>query len=124
MYLRGTVRFEAGSRFKHTPARIEFSYENLVNAIAEAVDKQESEKTDSVTDKRSTAYDIQKKDYAKTMEEFIALAKKLMEEDPANNQKQIEKIIEKYIGRGKRVTDLSEDSTDIIELINEDLKAL
>ena len=41
--MRGTPRYEAGSRFKYTPDYIDFTYENLVNAIGEAIDKQAQE---------------------------------------------------------------------------------
>ena len=40
LFMRGTSRFEAGSRFKYTPPFIDFTYEALVNAIGEAIDKQ------------------------------------------------------------------------------------
>ena len=40
LFMRGTQRYMAGSRFKYTPDYIDFSYDNLVNAIAEAIDKQ------------------------------------------------------------------------------------
>ena len=40
LFMRGTQRYEAGSRFKYTPDYIEFNYQNLVNAIGEAIDKQ------------------------------------------------------------------------------------
>ena len=43
LFMRGTPRFEAGSRFKYTPDRIEFTYQNLVDAIADAIDKQAEE---------------------------------------------------------------------------------
>jgi hypothetical protein len=43
LFMRGTPRFEAGSRFKYTPDFIEFSYSNLVAAIGDAIDKQAEE---------------------------------------------------------------------------------
>lgn len=38
-FMRQTPRFVAGSRFKYTPDSIEFNYDNLVNAIGDAIDK-------------------------------------------------------------------------------------
>ena len=43
LFIRGTNRYMAGSRFKYTPDYIEFSYENLTNAIADAIDAQAKE---------------------------------------------------------------------------------
>ena len=42
LFMRGTQRYMAGSRFKYTPDYIDFSYDNLVNAIADAIDQQAS----------------------------------------------------------------------------------
>ena len=39
LFMRGTPRYVAGSRFKYTPDVIDFSYKNLVDAIEEAIDK-------------------------------------------------------------------------------------
>lgn len=38
LYLRGSDRFEAGSRWAHMPEKIVLSYDNLVQAIYDAVD--------------------------------------------------------------------------------------
>ena len=43
LFMRGTPRYVAGSRFKYTPDYIDFSYQNLVKAIGEAIDKQAAE---------------------------------------------------------------------------------
>ena len=43
LFMRGTPRYVAGSRFKYTPDVIDFSYKNLVDAIGEAIDKQMAE---------------------------------------------------------------------------------
>ena len=41
LYTRETPTLFAGSRFKHLAPKIPFSYQNLVNAIGEAIDKAE-----------------------------------------------------------------------------------
>lgn len=73
MFLRGTSRYEAGSRFKYTPDYIELSYDNLVKAIGDAIDKQMAEDgSDLFTDKREnvhldTSIEL---DFDKLMKEF------------------------------------------------------
>src|SRR5699024_8653986 len=53
LFMRGTQRFIAGSRFTHTPDSIVFTYDNLVGAIADAVDKLVEEfGSDAVTSDR------------------------------------------------------------------------
>lgn len=123
LYMRATVRFEAGSRFKYTPNYIEFTYDNLVNAIADAVDKQAQQNHDSVTDEKSSVYSDELKNYEEVMDRFVEITSVLMEKDP-KNQKEIEKVIEKYIGKGKRVGELDDKNTDIIDVINEELNNL
>ena len=71
--MRATVRFEAGSRFKYTPNYIEFTYDNLVNAIADAVDKQAQQNHDSVTDEKSSVYSDELKNYEEVMDHSLKL---------------------------------------------------
>ena len=40
MEMRGTPRYVAGSRFKYTPDRIVLSYDNLLKAINDSIDKE------------------------------------------------------------------------------------
>ena len=57
LFLRGTPRFEAGSRFKYTPDYIDFGYKNLVEAVGEAIDKQMAEDgKEYFTDKKQNLY--------------------------------------------------------------------
>ena len=64
LFMRGTPRYEAGSRFKYTPDYIDFSYKNLVEAISDAIDKQATEDGEEYfTDTRSNAYADTTEDY-------------------------------------------------------------
>lgn len=40
IYFRGDADMEAGSRFKHAPTRVEYSTENYINAIEDAIRKE------------------------------------------------------------------------------------
>src|SRR5690554_2415696 len=44
LFLRATPQFDAGSRFKYVPNVIPLNYDALVNAIADAIEKEEEEK--------------------------------------------------------------------------------
>ena len=58
LFMRGTPRYEAGSRFKYTPDFIDFSYKNLVDAIGTAIDKQaEEDGQEYYTNERTNAYE-------------------------------------------------------------------
>ena len=57
MFMRGTSRFEAGSRFKYTPDYIDLSYDNLVKAIGDALDRQmEEDGAELFTEERECTY--------------------------------------------------------------------
>lgn len=128
LYMRGTPRFVAGSRFKYTPEFIEFTYDNLVNAIGDAIDKQaEAMNGKFVTDARTDAY--QKKESPKfedMMTEFKDLTKKIQdaagEEFKTKWTPKITHIVDKYLGKGKKVNDCTEAQSEQLELILSDLK--
>ncbi len=124
LYLRATIRFEAGSRFKYTPPYIEFGYQQLVDAIADAIDKQAQVDGGSVVDSKPEAPFMEEKDWDTTIEEFSKLTNKLVEDNV--DKKKIKYIIENHIGKGRTVSQLdpSELNTDIVQMIIDDLKDL
>lgn len=130
LFMRGTQRYEAGSRFKYTPDYIEFSYDNLVNAIAEAIDKQAQEDGNELfTDERENAYADTSShlDFDMLMTEF----KELIDKFSADEEKmetyyapRITQIIDKFLGKGKKVNEMSRDQIEQLALIVDDLKTL
>ena len=128
LYMRGTPRFVAGSRFKYTPDMIDFTYENLVNAIGDAIDKQAEELDGKlVTDTRTTAYNVAPDiDFDSLMEEFKALTKQIQKntgtEFKTKWAPKITHIVDKYLGVGKKVNDCTPAQAEQLELIVSDLK--
>ena len=132
LFMRGTPRYEAGSRFKYTPDFIDFSYENLVNAISTAIDKQaEEDGQQYFTDSRKNAYEDTTKDL-----DFDALMKncnKLIKDMIDNNteelfkefyQPRIIQITDRYLGRGQKMSQCSREQTEALSLIYDDLVLL
>ena len=128
LYMRGTPRFVAGSRFKYTPDMIDFTYENLVNAIGDAIDKQAAELDGKlVTDTRTTAYNVSSDvDFDSLMEEFKALTKQIQKNTGAEFKTKwvpkITHIVDNYLGVGKKVNDCTPAQAEQLELIVSDLK--
>ena len=130
LFMRGTQRFEAGSRFKYTPDYIEFSYDNLVNAIADAIDKQAAEDGKELfTDERDNNYvdtsaeldfDELMKDFNKCIDEFSKDEEKM----GTYYAPRITQIIDKYLGKGKKVNEMNRDQVEQLALIVEDIKTL
>lgn len=125
LFMRGTPRFVAGSRFRFTPDFIEFSYDNLVNAIAEAIDKEAAASNGTlVTDEKTQVVSQEETyDFEALMKEFQDLVSILMQKDQGNAIK-ITQIIDKHLGKGKKVGDCTAEQAAIIDLIVHDIKAL
>lgn len=139
MFMRGTSRYEAGSRFKYTPEYIDLSYDNLVKAIGNALDKQmEEDGSDLFTDKRENVHadTTSTLDFDELMKDFSNIVAnipgssdvKAETEDGIKFrdywQPRITQIIERYLGKGKKVRDLTRDQIEALDLIIADLKEI
>ena len=132
LFMRGTPRYEAGSRFKYTPDFIDFSYENLVNAIATAIDKQaEEDGAQYFTDTRKNAYEDTTKDL--NFDELMKNCNNLIKEMINNNSEEVFKeyyqprivqITDRYLGRGQKMSQCSREQVEALSLIYDDLLVL
>ena len=138
-FCRGTSRFEAGSRFKYFPEHFDLSYQNLVNAIGDAIDKQEQEEgTEFFTTERQNAYadttsnldfDALIKEFNEVIANIPGSTDKNQETDEGKKfleywQPRITQIIEKYLGKGKKIRDATRDQVEAISLVLDELKNL
>lgn len=130
LYMRGTPRFIAGSRFKYTPDYIEFTYDNLVNAIGDAIDKQ-SEETGGkyITNERTTAHNVEpERSFNEVMAEVKGLVADIQKAAGDDFKEHwapaITEITNKHLGVGKKVTECGPEQTEHLELIIGDLKDL
>lgn len=118
--LDGSV--DCGGRFKYIPAEIPFTYQALVDAINEAIDKEAAENGGKfVTSDRETTVIAKSYNYDELIKEFQEISSKLMNSDPTMGPK-IVQIIERYLGKGKKVNDTTPSQAEFIYLINNDLK--
>lgn len=132
LFMRGTPRYEAGSRFKYTPEYIDFSYENLVNAISTAIDKQaEEDGQQYFTDTRNNAYEDTTKDlnFDELMKNCNNLIKGMIENNSDEiftefYQPRIIQITDRYLGRGQKMSQCSREQIEALSLIYDDLLAL
>lgn len=113
---------ECGCRFKYIPHEITMSYTNLVNAIQDAIDQEAAEHGGQfVTNERNAAPIIQTYNYDALMAEFKDLVDKLMMDNQSNAPK-ITAIVEKYLGKGKKVSDATPEQVEFIHLIVSEIK--
>lgn len=131
LFMRGTPRYVAGSRFKYTPDYIDFNYTSLVAAINDAIDKQmQEEDTNLFTEERNNLYKEQETaDFDTLMHFFNNSVDILIEQSNAEDfqikiQPRIVEIVERYLGRGGKVNQCTRAQTEALTLIVEDMKEL
>ena len=132
LFMRGTPRYIAGSRFKYTPDYIDFTYNDLVKAIGDAIDKQMQEDgAEFFTDERTNVYAevTQELDFDELVATFNNIVNSIIEnndEEKFQNywQPRVIQITEKYLGKGQKVNQCSREQTEALDLIVTDLKEL
>ena len=124
IYTRGNDRFEAGSRFVYLAPKIEMTYNNLVEELYKAIEKQAS-------DNNSVASDNPVKNFYKperTFEEVIAEAKdvftKLLDKDKEQNAAKMNAIILKVFGKPIKLSETTPDQQELIEVVLDEWKTL
>ena len=120
LYTRKTPTVMAGSRFKYLAPKIKFGYQELVDAISEAIEK--SEKLDGaiVVDKQQTIIE-DKLSYSELRSEANELWKKLIDLD-VENSKVILKKVEMVFGKPMKLSEITEDQVDLFNLVLLDMR--
>ena len=112
-----------GSRFKYIDPEIEFSYEALEKALNKAIDKEAKETSNAfVTDERIKAIEEPTYDYEALIYEFNELVQSLMIKNQSNQAK-IVAIVDKYLGKNKKVLDTTPAQAELVSLIVDEIKA-
>ncbi len=122
LYTRETPTLFAGSRFKYLAPKIPFGYNELVQAISEAIDK--AEKLDGITvvDKKEDTIEV-KRSFEEVQKEAKELWDMLIKRDP-ENAKKIMKKVEIIFGRPMKLSEITEDQQDLFELVISDMKTI
>lgn len=120
----GDDSIACGGRIKYLPDEIEMSYENLVNAMRDAIEKEAKEHDGKfITDERMTvAPEAPEYNYDELKEEFNIMVSKMMEKTQDVGPK-ITAIVNKYLGRGKTVKESTPEQAELLFLINEEIKS-
>lgn len=128
LFLRGTPRFIAGSRFKYMPDYIDFSFDNLVSALHEAIDKEAAEYDGKfVTEERTIANDVREApDFDQLMSTFNDLVSKIKEASGSQFgtswAPRIVEITDRHLGKGKKVSDMDRSQVELLDLVVSDLE--
>ena len=119
---RSTPTIMAGSRLKYLAPKIPFGYDELVNAISDAIEMSEKHDGAVVVDSKKTVFE---KDmtFNEIRSEAAELWQKLIEIDE-DNARVILKKVEMIFGRQMKLSEISEDQTDLFYLCLLDMRDL
>ena len=126
LYTRETPTLFAGSRFKYMPDKIPFSYEELVNAIANAIDMAAS-KDGAVVSDTAIIKEVKDVDFNEVRARAQELWTKLVgsgdnaNPDMANT---ILKRIEMIMGRRMKLSEFNEDQAELLALVVNEMESL
>lgn len=123
LYTRETPTLFAGSRFKYLAPKIKFGYQELVNAIAEAIEQSEKLDGAKVVDSAPTTVQEASLNFNAVRAEAEELWKKLVTTDE-NNATIILKKIEMTMGRKMKLSEFTEDQVDLLQLIVMEMRDL
>ena len=107
-----------GSRFKYITPEIPLSYDALTKAVGEAIDKEAKEHNNEfVTNEREKAPIVKEYDFDELMAKFESMVGTLMNKDQAYYAPRITQTIEKYLGKGKKISAATRDQAELVYLI-------
>ena len=114
---------DCGSRFKYIDSIIDMSYSALVDALNRAIDKAaEMSGSEYVTDERNLVPTKAPLNYDDLLLEFNELAKDLMAKDGAVYGPKITFIVEKYLGKGRKVSESTMAQVELLDQIVAEIK--
>ena len=111
------------SRFKMIASEIPFGYNELVDALNEAIDKEAAlTNGEFVTNESFKAPEVTNYDYDALMAEFKDLVGIVMGKNQTNAVK-LTAIVDKYLGKGKKVAEATPEQSELIYLIISEIKS-
>ena len=116
---RSTPTIVAGSRYKYLAPRIPFGYNEFLEALGQAIDK-EQENGAVVTD-TAPIDTFEKLDYKAIRAEASELWTALVEKDPENAPIILKKV-EIIFGRPMKLSEITEDQVDLFNLVVLDMR--
>ena len=126
LYTRKTPTIMAGSRFKYLPPKIKFGYNELVDAISDAIEMSEKLDGAKVVDTLEIKAE-ETLDYNALMAEAEQLWKEMVGTGNNTNEEMARRIlkrVEMIFGRQVKISEISEDQVEILGLVISEMKDL
>ena len=122
--LRGQDGVSCGGRFKYIDNEVDFNYPAVAKALTDAIDREaQAHNNKFVTDAREVASVQKEYDYDAMIADFNTMTNDLMTKDKAYYGPRIIQIIERYLGKGKKIADTSRDQAELVYLVDSDIRA-
>ena len=113
-----------GARFEDIAPEIPLNYNALTKAITDAIDKVANKHGNQyVTTEREAAPVVKEYDFDALMQEFETIVGNLMTKDQNYYAPRITQIIEKYLGKGKKMAGVTRDQAEFVYLIVDEIKS-
>lgn len=126
LYTRKTPTVMAGSRFKYLAPKIKFGYNELVEAISDAIDK--SEKLDGAKVVETAEVKVEEKlDFKKIREEAFQLWTEIVgvgETADPEKARSVMKKVEMVFGHPMKLSEITEDQVDLFNLVVIDMREM
>lgn len=125
LYTSETPTIKAGNRFTYFPPVIEFSYQAVLDNLSQAIEAEANLNNATVVDHVAQVQD--KLDYASLMAEARELWVKLVGTGDNLNEEvaaRIQKRVEMIFGRSTKISEITEDQVDLLQLVVLDMKDL
>ena len=116
---------DCGSRFRYMQPEIQFSYNSLVNALNNAIDEEAKRVgKEFITDERNILTSSEELNFDALYKECGELLTSIPVDKKEYYHPYIEEIISRYLGRGKKVSQITRNQVEQLSLIVYDLKEL
>lgn len=119
LFFRGDERFYAGSRFAYIVPRVELSYENLLKAIYDAIDREVEAKGGGEATNEANPY--LKLDYDTLMEDAKGLWLQVIDKDKVE---EAQKLLEKEFGKAIKFSEVPSDQVEALSRVIGEIKEI
>lgn len=120
LYLRESLRLQAGTRFKYMSDVIPLDVEIFNKELSEAIAKEEEENPDNVTEEKIETLKDVKLDFNKIMDSIISIVKSKFA--PAEKMDLVNEIVERNMGLGAKVTQATPNQVQACDIILTELE--
>ena len=119
-----------GGRFQYLPEEIGPTYKDLVKALNDAIDKEAETKGEEFVTDTAEIHIAEELNFDDLMDEFNDVIGNLKRSYPDEEEfgeriaPRIQQIVERYLGRGKKVSQCTREQVEMLSLIVADLREL